>query len=483
MVEKYELVIGLEIHLQLNTASKAFCADAVVFGATPNTHVSAISLGHPGTLPKLNKSQVDKAIRLGLALDCHINEYNFFDRKNYFYADLPKGYQITQDRQPICVGGAVALNVNNESRMIRLHHIHMEEDAGKSIHDLDSSRSMIDLNRAGTPLLEIVTEPDLRSADEVAALMNSIRQLARYLDISDGNMEEGSMRCDCNISVRLRGATEFGERCEVKNVNSMRFAKQAIEYEFKRQIKIIENGGVIERQTLNFDPATGVTTPLRSKEDANDYRYFPEPDLPPVVISSVQIEGIKASMPPLPSALFHEFTSQMGIAAQDAYILTEEKDIALYFKDLCGFISNKKAVANLVINKIRPYVIEQNIAIRDFGVSQKKLAEFVQLIEDGKVSSALAYQRIFPVLVEQPSRTSLDIATDLNLIQNTDTNFIEEVCKEVALAFPDKVSEYNKGKKGLIGFFMGEVMKRSKGQAEPKSATAILTKILNTQNK
>lgn len=478
MKEKYELVVGLEIHLQLNTESKAFCSDAVTFGKNPNAHISAISLGHPGTLPKLNKKQVEKAIKLGLALDCKINELSFFDRKNYFYADLPKGYQITQDKQPICVGGIIEINVNNVARSIRLHHIHMEEDAGKSIHDMDEQYSFIDLNRAGTPLLEIVTEPDLRSADEVAAVMNTIRQIARYLDISDGNMEEGSMRCDCNISVRIKGSEVFGERCEVKNVNSMRFAKQAIEYEFNRQVQILENGGEIVRQTLNFDPATGVTTPLRSKEDANDYRYFPEPDLPPVLISAAQLNLIKSEMPPLPKELFIEFTEQYGVSTQDAYILTEEKSMAIFFQNLCKEVENKKALANLMVNKIRPYINEQNININDFPITAKGLSEFIELIETGKIASAIAYQRLFPAMLEQTNLNPNLLAEQLGLLQNADNQFIENVCKEVIAAFPDKVKEYQKGKKGLIGFFMGEVMKRSKGQAEPKSATELLTKLL-----
>jgi aspartyl-tRNA(Asn)/glutamyl-tRNA(Gln) amidotransferase subunit B len=478
MKEKYELVVGLEIHLQLNTLSKAFCGDAVSFGDSPNVHVSAISLGHPGTLPKLNRQHVEKAVKLGLALGCQINHNSFFDRKNYFYADLPKGYQITQDKQPICIGGRIEIMVNGQLRSIRLHHIHMEEDAGKSIHDIDEQYSFIDLNRAGTPLLEIVTEPDLRSADEVAAVMTVVRQIARYLDISDGNMEEGSMRCDCNISVRLKGATEYGERCEVKNVNSMRFAKQAIEFELNRQIQILEQGGNIERQTLNFDPATGITTPLRSKEDANDYRYFPEPDLPPVVISPQQLAAIKDEMPPLPKELFDEFTQHFGIAPNDAFILTEEKSIALYFKIMAEQINNKKAWANLMINKIRPYILEQAINVSDFPLSAAQLNDFIELIDTGKVASAIAYQRLFPAMLEQNEAMPSVLAAQLKLVQNTDNQFIEEVCREVITAFPEKVSEYQKGKKGLIGFFMGEVMKRSKGQAEPKSATALLTRLL-----
>lgn len=478
MKEKYELVVGLEIHLQLNTESKAFCGDAVTFGESPNVHVSAISLGHPGTLPKLNKKQVEKAIKLGLALGCEINNRSLFDRKNYFYADLPKGYQITQDKQPICIGGTIDINVNGIARSVRLHHIHMEEDAGKSIHDMDEQYSFIDLNRAGTPLLEMVTEPDLRSAEEVAAVMNTIRQIARYLDISDGNMEEGSMRCDCNISVRLKGSQVYGERCEVKNVNSMRFAKQAIEYEFNRQIEILEKGGRIERQTLNFDPVTGVTTPLRSKEDANDYRYFPEPDLPPVLISASQLAMIRNEMPPLPKELFLEFTQKYNISEQDAYILTEEKAMALYFKELCTKVNNKKALANLTVNKIRPFINEQNIEISAFPLSVEKLNDFIELIENGKVASAIAYQRLFPAMLEQPNANVIELAEQLKLIQNSDNQFIEDICKEVIAAFPDKVKEYQKGKKGLIGFFMGEVMKRSKGQAEPKSSTELLTKLL-----
>jgi aspartyl-tRNA(Asn)/glutamyl-tRNA(Gln) amidotransferase subunit B len=477
--EQYEVVIGLEAHLQLSTKTKAFCADDISFGQAPNTQISSISLGHPGTLPKLNKEQVEYAIRLGLALDCQISEKSFFDRKNYFYADLPKGYQITQDRMPICIGGGVDFLINGKKKYIRLHHIHMEEDAGKSIHDQDPNFSLIDLNRAGTPLLEIVSEPDFRSADEVAAFMNTIRQLARYLDISDGNMEEGSLRCDCNISVRKKGATEYGERCEVKNMNSMRFAKRAIEYEFKRQIDILENGGKISRQTLNFDPATGVTSPLRDKEDANDYRYFPEPDLPPVVVTKARLEEVRASLPPLPKVLFEQFITEYELNSQDAYTITEEKETALYFIDFAKNVSNKKAAANLLINKIRPYLSEQNLAIQDFKVSFEKLSAFISIIEDGKVSNTMAYQRIFPELVKNENETPLQIAERLNLLQNNDDDFLEKICRDVIAQYPDKVAEYKKGKKGLIGFFMGEVMKQSKGKAEPKSSTALLTQLLS----
>ena len=291
--DKYETVVGLEVHVQLKTATKAFCADDATFGGEPNTHISPISLGHPGTLPRLNKAQVKKAVKLGIALDCAINKVNFFDRKNYFYADLPKGYQITQDNLPICKGGGLTIETKTGKKHIRLHHIHMEEDAGKSIHDLDPAFSMIDLNRAGVPLLEVVTEPDMRSAEDAAQFVTELRKLVRYLDISDGNMEEGSIRCDCNVSVRLKGATEYGNRCEVKNVNSIRNAKRAINHEVKRQIDLIENGGVVEQQTRAFNADNGMTYLLRSKENAPDYRYFPEPDLPPVVLTESEILAIQ----------------------------------------------------------------------------------------------------------------------------------------------------------------------------------------------
>lgn len=472
--DKYETVVGLEVHVQLATASKAFCADDASFGGEPNTHVSAISLGHPGTLPKLNKKQFEYAIRLGLALNCEISPVSYFDRKNYFYADLPKGYQITQDRMPVCVGGFLNIKVGEETRKIRLHHIHMEEDAGKSIHDQDPSNSLIDLNRAGVPLLEIVTEPDFRSAEEVDIFMNTMRRLVRYLEISDGNMEQGSMRCDCNVSVRLKGDEKFGERCEIKNMNSMKFAKKAINFEFKRQVDLLENGEKVQQQTLNFDPVTGITSPLRDKEDAHDYRYFPEPDLPPFVTSPDLINSIKKEMPTLPEEHFLNFTQELGLSAYDAGILVEEKNTALFFLDLAGKTENTKAAANLIINRITPLCKELNIAISAFPISTESLAAFIALIDGGKVSNAIAYQRLLPELLENPSESPLDLANKMGLIQSSDSGFIEQLVDEVISEFPDKVKVYQNGKKGLLGFFMGEVMKRSKGKAEPKSTNALL---------
>lgn len=478
--DKYETVIGLEVHVQLSTASKAFCGDDARFGGDPNTHISTISLGHPGTLPMLNKKQVEYAVRLGLALGSEINQTNNFDRKNYFYADLPKGYQITQDLRPVCVGGNLKIKTDKGEKSIRIHHIHMEEDAGKSIHDMAPRSSWIDLNRAGVPLLEIVTEPDMRSGAEVDAFMTGMRQLVRYLEVSDGNMQEGSMRCDCNVSVRLKGATTYGERCEIKNLNSMRYARQAIKYEVKRQIDLLESGGQVEQQTLNFDPATGVTSPLRSKEDAHDYRYFPEPDLPPVIVTKENLTKIQDQLPPLPWELEAHFQAELGLSEYDTKILTEEKSTGLYFRSLVQHTKNYKAAANLVINKILPYCQEQAISIASYPISSKHLSAFITLIDDGKVSNTIAYQKLLPALLESPDREPLALAQQLNLIQSADEDFLTQLVGEVIEAFPDKVATYKKGKKGLLGFFMGEVMKRSRGKAEPKSTNALLRKMLDS---
>ena len=472
--DKYETVIGLEIHVQLGTKSKAFCGDDARFGGEPNTHISTISLGHPGTLPRLNKKQIEYAVRLGMALGCEINQKNNFDRKNYFYADLPKGYQITQDRHPICLGGSVDVEVDGKKRTIRIHHIHMEEDAGKSIHDQDPNGTLIDLNRAGVPLLEIVTEPDLRSPEEVDALMTSMRQLVRYLEVSDGNMQEGSLRCDCNVSVMPKGSSTYGERCEVKNLNSMRFARKAIAFERKRQIDLIEAGGKVRQQTLNFDPDTGVTSPLRDKENAHDYRYFPEPDLTPVVISNDYLEGILDTMPPLPWELKERFTTEFKLSEYDAQLLTEEKETAIFFLELTKHAKNPKACANVIINKIKPWVAEQKTSIKAFPIAAPSLAALLQLIEEGKVSNTVAYQKLFPALLKTPQKSPLELAESLNLIQSSDSNFLEQLVEEVIAANPDKVKAYQKGKKGLIGFFMGEVMKKSKGKAAPKETNALL---------
>jgi len=472
--DKYEMVIGLETHVQLSTVSKAFCSDDASFGGAPNTHISVISLAYPGTLPRINEKQVEYAVRLGLALGSKINQENRFDRKNYFYADLPKGFQTTQDALPICVGGALPIRIGEQQHDIRIHHVHMEEDAGKSMHDQGDDYSLIDLNRAGVPLLEIVSEPDLRSAEEVDAFMNGMRQLVRYLGISDGNMEEGSMRCDVNVSVRLKGSEVLNERCEIKNINSMKFAKQAIEYEFKRQVDLMETGKKVQQQTLHFDRVKGVTSPLREKENAHDYRYFPEPDLPPVLLSDAFLTQVRDAMPALPWELFQEMQETYELPAYDANLLTDELSTALFFKALTQHTQNYKAASNLIINKINPWLKEEQANIKDFPVAHEQLAAFLTLIDEGKVSNTIAYQRIFPELLQQPQETPLAIAKRMNLLQTSDEDFLTKIVTEVVAKHPDKVTVYRKGKKGLLGFFMGEIMKASKGKADPKATKELL---------
>ena len=448
--------------------------------ALPNTHLGIVSLAHPGVLPRANKKQIEYAVRLGLALGCKINPFSAFDRKNYFYADLPKGYQITQDKFPICTGGGITIQTTQGEKYIRLHHIHIEEDAGKSIHDLHPTLSFIDLNRAGVPLVEIVTEPDLRSGEEADVLMTAMRRLVRWLGVSDGVMEEGSMRCDCNISIRPAGSDVLNTRCEIKNVNSMRFARRAIEYETQRQIALVESGGKVIQQTLNFDPVTGVTTPLRDKENAHDYRYFPDPDLPPVVLSDAYIANANAALPELPWALQKRLTEAYQLSPYDADILTHEKETAYAYLQYADPLTPplRKPLANLFLNKILPYLQETNTPFSQFPLSPQTITAFLELIESGKISPSAAYSKLFPELLNAPTQNPAHLADRLQLLQNAETGFLEQIVRDVLARFPDKVAEYRKGKKGLTGLFMGEIMKAAKGKAEPKSTNAILLKEL-----
>lgn len=471
----YQIVIGLETHVQLATRSKAFCGDSTSFGAPPNTQVSAISLAHPGTLPYINKKAVEHAIRLGLALECEINRHSTFDRKNYFYADLPKGFQTTQDKHPVCVGGRVPISLPDKSvRFVRLHHIHMEEDAGKSIHDQDPVDSLIDLNRAGVPLLEIVSEPDMHSADEVVAYMETIRRLVRWLGVSDGNMEEGSMRCDLNISVRPVGSDRLGKRCEIKNVNSMRFARKAIEYEAQRQIALLQSGNQITQQTRGFDPASGKTYGLRDKEDAHDYRYFPEPDLPPLVLTEGWIAEIKKALPALPYVLADQMQTAYELSYHDAQLLTQERATAQYFERLRTLQpALAKQAANLIIHRLLPWATESGQTLDACPVSPEGWVAYLTLIEQQQVSASAAGRQLFPALLEQPDQKPLALATRMGLLQESDAARLENMADEVLSRFPEKVREYKSGKKGLLGFFMGELMKLAKGAADPQAATKI----------
>lgn len=481
ILAKYDLVIGLEIHAQLLTNSKIFSSDPASFGAGPNEHTSIISVGLPGTLPKVNEKVVAYAVKMGWATNCTINKYNRFDRKNYFYADLPKGYQITQDEIPVCQRGHITIRLKDGTEKdIRINRIHMEEDAGKSMHDKDSMYSLIDLNRAGVPLIEIVSEPDLRSAEEAAAYMSEIRKLVRYLGVCDGNMEEGSLRCDANISVRPKGSEEYGARCEVKNLNSIRNLQRAINYEFKRQVKLVERGEHIEQNTLNFDAATGITSVLRSKEMANDYRYFPEPDLPPMELSEEWIQQLKNELPELPEQRIKRYAQEFSLSHYDASLLTSDKTIADFFEQLTTKTPHYKAAANWINGPLLSYVNENG---KDFSILQpyiSQIAEIIALVESSKINNTAAVQQLFPALLSGNEKPVNQLVQELNLIIDTDDSELLSFIEEAVARYPDKVAEYHKGKKGVLGLFMGEIMKISKGKIDPKTANKLLVEKLES---
>jgi aspartyl-tRNA(Asn)/glutamyl-tRNA(Gln) amidotransferase subunit B len=477
--EKYTVVIGLEVHAQLLTKSKIYNSDSAEYGGAPNTHVSVITLAHPGTLPKLNKKVAEFAMKMGIACNCEISRYQIFDRKNYFYPDLPKGYQLTQDRTPICKGGYIAITTKDGEKNIPLNRIHIEEDAGKSLHLDNESDTLVDFNRAGVPLIEIVTEPALRSSEDAGVLLAEVRKLVRYLDICDGNMEEGSLRCDANVSVMLKDATEYGKKVEIKNMNSIRNVQRAIDHEVERQINRIESGDAVISETRTYDVASGDSYGMRTKEELNDYRYFPDPDLSPMVVSEEWLSEIKKSMPALPRELKQKFISEYKLPTYDAQVLTDTKEVANYFEAICAYSKNYKAVSNWVMGPVKTYLNELNENEFQFPVSPPILAELIGLVEEGKVSFANAAQKIFPELVKQVERSPLEIAQNLNLIQDSNEDSILPIVEQVIREFPLKVEEYKKGKKAIITMFMGEVMKRSKGKADPKLATELLVKKLS----
>jgi aspartyl-tRNA(Asn)/glutamyl-tRNA(Gln) amidotransferase subunit B len=478
--EKYEVVVGLEIHAQMLTQTKAYSNDINEYGAVPNTNVSAITLGHPGTLPMMNKKTIEYAIRLGLACNATIAESQYFARKNYFYPDLPKGYQITQDLTPICTGGHIFIkDEEGNEKKINLTRIHMEEDAGKSMHDMDVYDTLVDLNRAGTPLLEIVTEPDLRSSTEAYNFVTEVRKLVRYLEICDGNMEEGSMRCDANVSVRLKGSEEFGTKVEVKNMNSIRNVQKAIEFEVERQIEMNEKGETIYQETRSYDALKNRTISMRSKEAANDYRYFPEPDLQPITVHEDAIDAVRAEMPALPRDLFLKYTNELKLSEYDAYNLTDSKSIALFYEDLISKTTNYKAAANWVMGDVKSYLNSTGQEIDKFPISTDSLAALIALIDEGKVSSSLASQKLFPEMLKDQSKTPLAIAEELNLIQDSDEDSILAFIHEVIEQHPEEIERYKNGEKQLVGFLMGQLMRLSRGKADPKAANELMRKTLD----
>lgn len=472
---KYRLVVGLEVHAQLHTKSKIFSGDSNSFGDAPNTNVSAISLGHPGVMPKLNVKAVEFAIRMGLACSSKISDYQFFDRKNYFYPDLPKGYQITQDKTPICVGGFVPVNFGEDQySKVELNRIHLEEDAGKSIHLDGEPDTLIDLNRAGVPLIEIVTEPVIGSSEEAGAFLAEVRRIVRYLGICDGNMEEGSLRCDANVSIMKVDATELGKKVELKNMNSIKSVIRAIDHEMERQIDLIEDGVAIFSETRTFDVNTGRSSGMRTKEELNDYRYFPEPDLSPLRVSEEWLSEIKESQPMLPSEYREKFKSLYGLSDYDAEVLTDRKELAFFFESFCQVTKNYKAAANWTMGPIKSYLNEHNLEIDQFGLTAETLTEIIGLVESGDVSFSAASQQLFPYLIEHPNESASEACKQLNILQDSDSDSIQPIIDRVLTNNPQKVAEYKKGKKGLIGMFMGEVMKETQGKVDPKVANKLL---------
>lgn len=486
----YEVVVGLEVHAQLLTQSKLFCGDSIAFGAEPNTHVSPITLGHPGTLPKMNKKAIEFAIKMGLACHAEIEKNNFFARKNYFYPDLPKGYQVSQHSTPICKGGVIRIKTKAGEKNIRLNRIHLEEDAGKSLHDVDENYTCIDYNRAGTPLIEIVTEPDLRSGEEAFAYLTAIRKLVRYLEICDGNMEEGSLRCDANISVRKKGETKLGTKVEVKNLNSVRNVKRAIDAEANRLVAMLEKGEMITQQTRSFDANNGTTFTIREKEDADDYRYFAEPDLTPFQLQDEFIERIRQSIPVLPEQRIKKYIAEFQLSEYAAAVLTEERSFADYFERVISFLPSPsglgpgvryKAAANWMLGPVKTWLNEANKEISEFPVKPEQLARVINLVDSGKISFSAAAAKLFSLMLENPGRDPEEIATGQNLIQQSDVSAIGPIVDKVLEKFAGKVVEYKKGKKGLLALFVGEVMKQSKGKADPKITNELLLEKLKSK--
>ena len=473
IAEKYEAVIGLEIHAQLATQSKLFCGDAASFGAQPNTHISPITMGHPGTLPKTNVKAVEYAIKLGIACGSRIENNNYFARKNYFYPDLPKGYQITQHTTPICVGGAISIKGEDGDKIIQLNRIHLEEDAGKSIHDVSELDTYIDLNRAGTPLIEMVTEPCIHSAQDAFLFVSEVRRLVRWIGVCDGNMEEGSLRCDANISIRLKGETKLGTRVEVKNLNSIRNIKKAIEFEIDRLIQITEEGGIILQQTRSFDASNDTTFSIRDKEDANDYRYFPDPDLAPFQLTQQYIKDIETALPLLPGVLKNKWKEKYALSEYDVDQLCENKEEADFYIAWTKQTNHYKSAANWILGPIREYRNETNSTYNSLLPYIPYLVELLDLVASNQLNFSVASGKVFKAVMQQ-IQSPKEYAKSNNLLQSNSTEEIEIWVDQVLLMHPEKIIEYKKGKKGLIGLFTGEVKKLSQGKADPKITMQLL---------
>jgi aspartyl-tRNA(Asn)/glutamyl-tRNA(Gln) amidotransferase subunit B len=465
------------VHVHLASRSKIFSWSSTAFGEEPNSCTDPVCLGLPGALPVLNRAVVDAAVRLGLAVGSHIRPRCRFARKHYFYPDLPKGFQISQYEEPLCEGGVVEFRVAGEARRVRLTRIHLEDDAGKNIHD-DSGVSFVDFNRAGVPLVEIVSEPDIRSADEAAEYMRALRTLVRTLGISDGNMEEGSLRCDANVSLRLRGAEKLGTKAELKNINSFKHVREAVEHEIRRQTAVLDRGEAVVQETRLWDPERGLSQSMRSKEHAHDYRYFPEPDLPPLAVDQDWIERARASLPELPESRYRRYTNTLGLSAQDAGVLTSEREIADYFdaaSKACA--APAKKLANWIINEVLARVDDpRTLAAADLPVPPKALAELVDLVEKGTLSGKLG-KDVFGRMWQE-KRWAGEIVASESVAVVSDVALIEKTCQKVVAAYPDEAARFRAGQSKLLGFFVGKVMKEMGGKADPKTANEILQRLL-----
>ncbi len=480
LLAKYEPVIGLEVHAQLLTKTKIFCGCSTRFGDAPNSNVCPVCLGLPGTLPVLNKRAVEMGIRASLALNCTVHDHSRFARKNYFYPDLPKGYQISQFELPLATGGWVEIEHEGKTKRIGITRLHLEEDAGKSLHDgfpHSAEKTYVDFNRCGTPLSEIVSEPDMRSPDEAYAYLTTLRQILLYTGVSDCNMEEGSLRCDANVSVRLRGAKEFGTKVEVKNLNSFRYLAKALEFEIERHISVLESGGRISQETRLWNQPAGRTDPMRSKEKAHDYRYFPEPDLLPVHVTNAWREEIRASLPELPFTKRSRFVSAFGITAYDAEVLTDTQALANYFESVVKAGAPGKAAANWMQTELLRRLNDSGKGIGESSVSPAAFAELVSLLESGKITGAVG-KKVFATMFES-GRTAADIVAAEGLGAQVTGDAIEQAAREVIAKNADNVAKFKAGNEGVLKFFVGQVMKATKGQANPQVVTETLRKLLS----
>ncbi|MEK7300542.1 MAG: Asp-tRNA(Asn)/Glu-tRNA(Gln) amidotransferase subunit GatB [Nitrospirota bacterium] len=470
----YEVVIGVEVHAQLRTKTKMFCGCGTTFGRSPNSQTCPVCLGLPGTLPVINRAAVEMAVRAGLALNCTIGASNQFDRKNYFYPDLPKGYQISQYESPICEHGWIEIAVGDSNKRVKIRRAHLEEDAGKNVHETGTSGSRVDLNRAGTPLLEIVTEPDMRSADEVVAYLKGLRDILMYLDVCDGNMDEGSFRCEPNLSLRPLGQKEFGTKVELKNINSFKFVKDAIEYEIKRQTKVLSEGGKIYQETRLWNLDRGETAVMRSKEEAHDYRYFPDPDLVPLKLDKEWIEGFRGSVPELPVARVNRLVQDYGLPEYDAGVLTVSKGIADYFEACVKLFNQPKTVSNWVMGELTRELNLSGIDITASPVTPERLIDLLQLVETGTISLKVA-REIFPELYRSGKQPE-QIVQEKGLTQVSDEGALDKIIDEVLTKNPAQVAQLKEGKQQVLGFLVGQVMKASGGKANPGKVNELLKK-------